>query len=276
MINKRGAIHVDWAISMGLFIVYVVVMFILIKPGYYVEHKPENLFTIIETNLNKEISTNIKEVQFIINKCNGFEVSLKDENNKYKFSKLFKEKPDGSLEKPNDPNAGYKTSGDSIKINCLKVQGGVSDHKYVAISYPKNPYNSDTSIPKYVMPPCDYVGSSSDGGDQGDCVKKVISVLDFYGYDKDYVDELKTKPFNEIAREWSFPFEQNNPATKKFRITFTELNDNGEEKSGETDKVDISDGLPPEGVDIFVKHYKAIYLNENNDRQTIKVSIYVW
>ena len=53
-IPKNGAIHVDWAISMGLFLLYTFLLFIMIKPGAEVEHKPDSLFTIMENNFFEE------------------------------------------------------------------------------------------------------------------------------------------------------------------------------------------------------------------------------
>src|SRR3989344_7529820 len=90
--NRRGAIHVDWAMSMGLFLIYVVVLFILIKPGYYAEHKPENLFSILETNFIKNVSIKIKEVQIVIEKCNGdTDITIEEKNNFYYFSDFKRE-----------------------------------------------------------------------------------------------------------------------------------------------------------------------------------------
>lgn len=47
---KKGAMHVDWVFSIGLFIVYLIILFILIKPGIKPIHTSENLVYIIENN----------------------------------------------------------------------------------------------------------------------------------------------------------------------------------------------------------------------------------
>ncbi len=58
--NKKGESHVDWAVSMGIFLVYVMSMFMLIQPGIQPFYSETNLVGIIENqldlNLNYEIA----------------------------------------------------------------------------------------------------------------------------------------------------------------------------------------------------------------------------
>ncbi|MBI4447861.1 hypothetical protein HY643_02680, partial [Candidatus Woesearchaeota archaeon] len=57
--KKKGDIHTDWIISMALFIVFIIIIFTLIKPGATKPGEHKALLTIIEqTILNTEGDTN--------------------------------------------------------------------------------------------------------------------------------------------------------------------------------------------------------------------------
>lgn len=45
---KRGASHADWAVSMGIFIVYILSMFIIVQPGAQKVFREDNLIKIVE------------------------------------------------------------------------------------------------------------------------------------------------------------------------------------------------------------------------------------
>ena len=48
--NKRGLGYVDWAISMGLFIIVVLAIFIFLKPGAKPVYDNENLLDLVDNN----------------------------------------------------------------------------------------------------------------------------------------------------------------------------------------------------------------------------------
>lgn len=63
--NKKGS-HVDWAISIGLFLVYIIGMFILLRPGVTPAHKPADLLQILEDKVREEIMWEVKEVPIVL------------------------------------------------------------------------------------------------------------------------------------------------------------------------------------------------------------------
>src|SRR3989338_2951521 len=46
--KKRGSTHADWAISLGIFLVYTLSLFLLIQPGVEPVFRNENLVKIVE------------------------------------------------------------------------------------------------------------------------------------------------------------------------------------------------------------------------------------
>jgi hypothetical protein len=54
--NKKGLQFVDWAISAGLFIIYLVILFILMAPAFTEDYSPEYLGSIVEAGIEGNLS----------------------------------------------------------------------------------------------------------------------------------------------------------------------------------------------------------------------------
>ncbi len=54
--NKKGLQYVDWAISAGLFIIYLVILFILMGPSFEQDYSPEYLGSIIDAGIDEHLS----------------------------------------------------------------------------------------------------------------------------------------------------------------------------------------------------------------------------
>ena len=263
---KKGAIHVDWAISMGLFLLYVVLLFILIKPGAEVEHKPENLFTIIENNFFPETSIIIKEVNFIVDRCIGpgtppeknAKITIDSSNNDYRFSELIDTKT-GEVFTGSGTNG--VNVGNRVSISCGKESDSFREIStqtiFIATSFPKKHIDFDNTdlIPIYSL--------TCDPEDEKFCKASLGAVNDFTGFSEEYIDNLKRIPYAELSKKWGFPL------SKRFKITAIKLRNEN--------TIEISDGTEPqEGVNVFVKEYPGVYLNSVNDRENMKVRILVW
>lgn len=55
MINKKGDGHVDWIISIGIFLVYLLGMFVLIKPGVMPVYDYDTLLDIVEEHFKEDV-----------------------------------------------------------------------------------------------------------------------------------------------------------------------------------------------------------------------------
>jgi len=51
---KKGAIHIDWVISVGIFLVYIIVLLVLIKPSYKSAYEGDALTTMIKDEFIKQ------------------------------------------------------------------------------------------------------------------------------------------------------------------------------------------------------------------------------
>jgi len=71
MLGEKGSTHVDWAISLGIFLVYVLSMFILIQPGIEPIQRNDQLISIVEDNLIEEITAELTKTPVKIEGISG-------------------------------------------------------------------------------------------------------------------------------------------------------------------------------------------------------------
>ena len=57
---KKGLSYVDWSISIGLFIVYIITIFILLGPAFKQDYSTEYLNTIVQNGIEENISLELK------------------------------------------------------------------------------------------------------------------------------------------------------------------------------------------------------------------------
>ena len=65
-IKKRGSTHVDWVMSIGIFLIYLLALFIIIKPGVREIYSEDTLLSIVENNVKGNIVWTIKETPLFI------------------------------------------------------------------------------------------------------------------------------------------------------------------------------------------------------------------
>lgn len=63
---KKGASHVDWAISMSIFLVYVLLMFIFLKPGSQPVYNENTLLNIVYSGLKDDTTSTVQRGYLMI------------------------------------------------------------------------------------------------------------------------------------------------------------------------------------------------------------------
>lgn len=130
-LNKKGITHVDWAISMGIFIIYVSFLIIFIMPSLLrTQFDPSTLFDSFEKNFLEPIEWTVVKIPLNIEKLKKFKPSEGgldrdvvlnfefEEKTKYMFTKIT----------PNDdgPGSGLMTvqevTGASGQLLATEVQ----------------------------------------------------------------------------------------------------------------------------------------------------------
>lgn len=65
--------HLDWAISMGIFIVAILTIFMFLKPGSEPLYPKESIMPVVENNFVNDVYWTVKKVPLIINNCQTVE-----------------------------------------------------------------------------------------------------------------------------------------------------------------------------------------------------------
>lgn len=92
--NKKGG-HVDWVISMGIFIVYVLALFILLRPGIKPVYRPTDLLNNLQANFENDIMWTVKTIPLFVRTCKPgaagrtTEIIVDDQNNFWRISKAY-------------------------------------------------------------------------------------------------------------------------------------------------------------------------------------------
>ncbi len=285
-IGKKGGIHVDWAISMGLFLVYVILLFIILKPGSYAIHKPESLFTIIENTFINNTQISIREVQFNVKHCiEGREIILEDKNHNYRFSEV--KKNEGGVvnlltKEGGEPEEGISV-GDKVDIYCSNEEDGYiawtgdDEKKFLTTAYPKElkSLTDTSSLPKYDIDchksPRNPNAQAAPSGKE--CKASLGAVTEYTGFYKEYLDRVadKSNNFEQLKKDWGFPLDS------FFRIKIIRTDpDPTDNVSPDIEIFDRLNPEPPEGVNVFIKEFDAVMLNKYNEREKIKINILVW
>lgn len=68
---KKGASHVDWAISIGIFLVYVLGLIVFLRPGVQPLLNEDVLINLVQSNFNNETYLNIGKAPLLINLTNA-------------------------------------------------------------------------------------------------------------------------------------------------------------------------------------------------------------
>src|SRR3989344_1622044 len=63
---KKGMSYIDWMISLGIFLIYLVVIFIVFKPGIAEEYPEGYLTDIVRENIQKDASWNIIKIPLFV------------------------------------------------------------------------------------------------------------------------------------------------------------------------------------------------------------------
>ena len=73
--GKRGTSHIDWVISIGIFIVYVLLLLVWIKPGYEPVFEQDTLVSIVKNNIEKDHGVEVLKTLVVASGCaaaNGY------------------------------------------------------------------------------------------------------------------------------------------------------------------------------------------------------------
>ena len=185
--------YIDWTLSMGLFLVVVVSLFVFLQPGMRPEHEGEGLMTIVEEQLFAATDSALKEKPLYIKK-------LKD---KYGTNQeaTIKVSLTGSSWKIHKVEPSSLSSFEPLSITSQRVvfncKVGQCTQDFVIYlkpthANPSEPLVSLTCTPK----------------DPTICDATLGVVETIKGLDQGLLTQLGTKNYTALKTQWRFPSQQ--------------------------------------------------------------------
>lgn len=237
--NKKGS-HVDWAISMGIFLVYIIGMFILLRPGITPVYKPEGLLEILENEFSEEVMWEVKEIPIILQedcrgeldgeRWNGPSIEL-DHSKDWKFSDAINPKPTEGVKWG---NGVLSCSSDTCERRIKKPPG----NEYDVVYYPTKKKWGTSDLILDARP-----------STEGYCDKVTLGASTTkVGVNDKWLAGLRSEDYEKLKEDWDFPDD------KEFSIYYGE--DGG-------DFIKLIGAEEPLGINVFTKEFKTQYVNQD-------------
>ncbi len=267
MPKKGFASHIDWAISVGVFVVYVLLLFIFLRPGAQPVYLQGNLLKIVESGFNEDVVYSVDKIPlFIRPNGNNFpsapgDYQLAIENVDFPFASYDSENFTLILQNKSELPFQIElrpTAYDSLRFNS-SFSG--NDVNYIFFLLYSSEHRYDRSLgtdsdrllykPGLDSSP-DITNFTYEFG-----VKDTVSGLS--------VDKLSSLPtdYGALKLRWKFP------ADRDFSVVATKL---------ETNEVfkEINSIRLPTNINVYANTYLDWILEPNTDTVPVNVTIRVW
>lgn len=257
--NKKGS-YVDWAVSMGIFLIYLIGLFILLRPGVTPIYKPEGLLQIVENKFMENVSWVVREIPLFVEKCkfcnvqgksNPSIVKVSDASWNFLFSKYSCEKYDGSV--CITPYNSEKPLYGSFTITCKNDDNNPNFEKYkfTLVYYPSKNKDAIANFKLVCFP-------------SADCCKAFLgSSISKKGINPDWLAKLKSAkiPYEDLKKSWDFPVEMN------FAVYTGGSEDTLEKLNGAEE---------PQGINLFIKQFKTQTIDKSGKITPITINLRAW
>ena len=168
--NKKGVSHVDFVISLAIFLIYIFGIFLYIKPNFGVVYSNDRMVEIVRDNFEEEVYWVIKKVPLFVENCRP---------------ETGKDEDPVTTEVHHD---GWGTEKDKFPVK----KGEEPKKPFILYFYPLPTTNSDLSLT------ISYNG--------GTCDAKLGAISDIKGIDKIKVNYLEGE-YGEVKSRWGIPDE---------------------------------------------------------------------
>lgn len=243
---KKGFGYVDLVISVGIFIIYILSIFIFFKPGIQEEYNPTYLNTIIEQSLKKDLYWQVEKMPIFINSF----LLLGVEGNK-KFELEF---PFNNWQN----NANLYDSD----LNEIGFQFD-NPNKLIFETYIKKGFNKKTF----------YITHSSEISNPPLLSGTTLTTQFIYKYGvkenlygingQNLTDYLNNIDYNTLKNNWHYP------TTKNFQISITNIEG--------TILSEVNSNIsPPKESEVSVLRWNDFILDKSGERTQVIVNIKTW
>lgn len=265
-ISKRGTSHIEWAISMGMFSMYVVALFVFLRPGATVETRPEGLLTMIEKSIKDEVVVDVKETPLYVNKCYAASIestggtSVEPSKIYIKMNDKFK-----IIDVYDNVNTKYSqyTGGNSFTIECTpENENSFITDKTFNIVYVLN--TKPTAYDNY-KPELEQTCTPN----QIDCVAQLGATENKKYIKLDWLKDLgaegteEPEAYKTLKEKWGIPIQRD------FIIYYSQ--DGGAEQR----LIGTANPKPEQG-NVYIIELKDIGIENDNVKKPVSVRVELW
>ncbi len=262
--KKGAASHVDWAISIGLFVVYILLMIIFLRPGIQPVYSQSSLLSIVDKNLERDVSYNIERTALFIRP------------NKEYFPTSFPNTYQISIEGTNLPSHGGQKKNFLLVSNDstpLPFEIKLTGNDYLRFNYL---FNSMSAIYVYLLncSEIDYsknyeISLSEDPNKlfYDPTIEPHNFTYEFgvtemlTGFSRDKLSRIKD--YSSLKKGWDFPVDRD------FSVVITEINNN--QRLLELNNIQLAPN-----INVFANSYRDWVLESNAVLVPVNVTVRVW
>lgn len=253
--NKQGS-HADWAISMGIFLVYILILFIIIRPGVTPVYDEDVLLDLVEEKFSEEVKWIVKMTPLFVRTCKSDEkgepssITIEDKSETpwaFTTFNLFENNEERQASE-------YCIGGRSkVTLTCGGASGDIycpfASKKIFRMYYIQNNPAHVDKLPELRI---DLKGESK---------AELGSSENIEGINSDWLVALRQKGeleggYDAVKDDWKFP------GSRDFSIS----------KDGNK----IIGGKPYEQANIFVREWSDWEVKKNGEKVKVRVNIQIW
>ena len=244
---KRGLTHIDWAISIGLFLIYLIVVIVLFRPGIAEDYTADFLSSIIKQGIEENSSIIIEKMPIFIEPLGSvpagdYSITLPEVD--------FWELGNSAVVNENLEMKDFNYAGSS-----LTFEGYLEPSKKTTFWILKSDsilYTSPEAISEPLIDPLDFTYALG--------VKQKIKGI----YRTKFDTDINQTDYSALKEQWHYP------AKKDFEIfIYNGLNLTNPE-------FEITNGVETNNEQINVLQWSDWFINENSSREVITIMVRTW
>ncbi|MEK6813103.1 MAG: hypothetical protein AABX86_03250 [Nanoarchaeota archaeon] len=256
---RKGNVHIDWAISLGVFLIAVTALFVFLKPGVMPVHQESVLLELVERTFLENVSWTVKRLPVFVERLDAAVGDADDpyvllEMQDWAFSTC-----DNIISLAGAQGMIHSSCGQRAKLSCSAPGRGYCQELEVdTLFYPTRAHAPDPLID---FPIC----RSNDGSTPGtaDCAVALGSTEDIKGINEQWMRGLREYGvYAEVKSKWKYPEEKHFAIFQLDSVTNTETL--------------IIGGDPFGKRNVFTRELRYWTLDHNGNRDPLIISFRVW
>jgi hypothetical protein len=242
---KQGSSHVDWAISIGIFLLSIVAILAFLKPGIKEANRDDILLNQIQDSFESKVFWTVKKVPLFVTQLdvpgtNNRKVEVNINNWKFssqlEYSAFYDTKFDIRFENPR-----------KFVLECKIGTCDTNSHGPFVLIY----YNTHNGAPDFDEDLCPV---------DDKCDAELGITEDVKGVDEDAVADLQSEGYEVLKQVWTFP------EKKEFAVYQNDLKPENKLFGSET----------YEQANVFSRRVKYWELDKDGGRTAITIIFLVW